>query len=104
MTEISDDVLHIENTDPNPPHLAINEKHIHLDKQTNTFIPVYLESELHYLAQELFGDGTWSIVRNVEFGQYYIFCINVNQGGKTCNYPIMGFLMKKSEKKDYIII
>ena len=38
-----------------------------------SFIPVYLESELHYLAQALFGDGTWSIFRNVEFGQYYVF-------------------------------
>ena len=73
--------------------------HIHLDKQIESFIPVYLESELHYLAHELFGDGTWSIVRNVEFAQYYIFCVNVNQAGKTFNYPIMGFLMKKREKK-----
>mgnify|MGYP000071794781 CR=1 FL=1 len=78
VTGISDEVLHIKNTDANPPHLAINEKHIHLDKQNDSFIPVYLESKLHYLAQELFGDRTWSTVRNLEFGQYYIICINLN--------------------------
>ena len=101
---ISEDVLIIENTDPNPPHLALNEKHIHLDKSTDTFIPVYLESELHYLTKELFGDGTWSIVRNVEFGQYYIFSVNLDNMDRTFNYPVMGFLMRKREKKHYIEI
>jgi len=58
------------------PHLVLNKKHIHLDKQTGTFILVYLESELHYLTKELFGDGTCSIVRNVKHGN--IFCVNLD--------------------------
>jgi len=42
-------------------------KNIHkqTDKQTDTFVSVYLESGTYYLTKELFGDGTWIIVGNI---------------------------------------
>ena len=52
----------------------ITEKWIHLDKQTANFIPIYLESELSQLQMsDLFADGTFSICRNINYQQIYIF-------------------------------
>ena len=70
----------------------------HLEKETDNFLPIYLKSELLYLHnRELFGDGTWSLCRNLPNRmQVYIFSVSMNQLGKTFSYPV--FLMKKREK------
>ena len=56
---------------------AVEEIYIHLEQETENFLPIYLESELSYLHdRELFGDGTWSLTRNLPNRmQVYIFSI-----------------------------
>jgi len=81
---------------------AIEEMHIHLTQKTENFIPVYLQSELHKLQNRvLFGDGTSSLCRNLNFCQIYIFSVSINEMGRTFNYPLFCFLMKKRTKKHY---
>ena len=79
---------------------AEEEKFIHLEMETENFLPIYLESELQYLHnRELFGDGTWSLCRNLPNRmQVYIFSVSMNQLGKTFSYPVFLFLMKKREQ------
>ena len=56
----------------------VSEKWIHLDKQTPNFIPIYLESELPQLQMaNLLCDGTFSVCRNSDFQQMYIFSRNI---------------------------
>ena len=82
----------------------ITEKWIHLDKQTNNFVPIYLESELCQLQMsDLFADGTFSICRNINFQQIYIFSKNISNSTntRTFSYPVLMFLMKKRSTKNY---
>ena len=70
-------------------------------------IPIYLESELHFLNHEnIFVDGTFSVCRNVEFNQIYIFSVNIQNSTntKTFSYPFLKFLMIKRSKNNYIQI
>ena len=54
----------------------------------------------------LFSDGTFSVVRNSEFNQIYIFSKNITNSANTrCfSYPLLMFLMKKRTKNSYIEI
>ena len=66
--------------------------------------PIFLESELSFLNYpDIFVDGTFSVVRNVEFAQIYIFSVNIQNTSntKTFSYPFMKFLMRKRSKKNY---
>ena len=51
----------------------------------------------------MFVDGTFSVCRNIEFAQIYIFSVNIQNSSntKTFSYPFMKFLMKKRSKKNY---
>ena len=84
-----------------------NMKYIHLDRRTKNMIPIYLESELHFLNHKnIFVDGTFSVCRNVEFNQIYIFSVNIQNSTntKTFSYPFLKFLMIKRSKNNYIQI
>jgi hypothetical protein len=66
--------------------------------------PVFLWSELHFLNfPDIFVDGTFSVCRNLEFAQIYIFSVNIQNSSntKTFSYLFMQFLMRKRSKKNY---
>ena len=71
----------------------ISETFIHLDEETSNFIPVYLKSEIIKLDhKDIYCDGTFSVVRNSEYSQIYIFSILYSNGGKgVFTYPVMFF-------------
>ena len=61
---------------------AVEEPYIHLDLETENFIPIFLKSELFKLNfNDIFCDGTFSVARNSKFSQIYIFSIIVTNGG-----------------------
>ena len=85
---------------------AVPEPFIHLSQQTENMDPCYLKSELSKLNQkDLYFDGTFSLVRNLDYNQIYIVSIVYSNGGTAVfSYPVMFFLMKKKSKINYIEI
>ena len=85
---------------------AVPETFIHLSQKTENMIPCYLKSELSILNhKDLYFDGTFSLVRNLDYNQIYIISIVYSNGGSgVLSYPVMFFLMKKRAKNDYIEI
>ena len=61
---------------------AVPEPFIHLSQQTENMDPCYLKSELSKLNQkDLYFDGTFSLVRNLDNNQIYIVRIVYSNGG-----------------------
>ena len=103
---VDEKLLKILRSSPDICSDPISETFIHLDEETSNFIPVYLKSEIIKLNhKDIYCDGTFSVVRNSEYSQIYIFSILYSNGGKgVFTYPVMFFLMKSKFKKNYVEI
>ena len=103
---VNSDFLEILRTPEDITADAVPEPFIHLSQQTENMVPCYLKSELSKIDQkDLYFDGTFSLVRNLDYNQIYIVSIVYSNGGTAVfSYPVMFFLMKKKLKIDYIEI
>ena len=98
---VNSEFLQILRTPENISDNAVPETFIHLSQKTENMIPCYLKSELSILNhKDLYFDGTFSLVRNLDYNQIYIILIVYTNGGSDVfSYLIMLFLMKKRPKK-----
>ena len=101
---VNSDFLEILRTPDDITADAIPETFIHLDLQTENMVPCFLRSEISKLNhKDLYLDGTFSLVRNLDYSQIYIVSIVYSHDGSAVfSYPVLFFLMKKRTKKDYI--
>ena len=70
---VNSDFLEILRTPDDITTDAIPETFIHLDLQTENMVPCFLRSEISKLNhKDLYLDGTFSLVRNLDYSQIYI--------------------------------
>ena len=90
---VNSDFLEILRTPEDITADAVQEPFIHLSQQTENMVPCYLKSELSKLNQkDLYFDGTFSLVRNLDNNQIYIVSIVYSNGGTAVfSYPVLFF-------------
>ena len=70
---VNSDFLEILRTPDDITADAIPETFINLDLQTENMVPCFLRSEISKLNhKDLYLDGTFSLVRNLDYSQIYI--------------------------------
>ena len=75
---------------------AVPETFIHLSQQTDNMVPCYLKSEISKLNhKDLYLDGTFSLVRNLDYSQIYIVSIIYSNGGSA----VFSFIKRNFDEK-----
>ena len=98
-TDIPENFLTVNKT-CRKTYRKVEEQFIRYDAfEDADFIPMYLDSMIHYWANELFGDGTWSVIRNLDYRQIYIFCVNFQHLQKTFNMPVLYVVESRNQRR-----